>query len=53
LATNPPTVRALGNIPTRHGYFPTGIVYDRLGTAIVRQGTATTALLAIAAPLVP
>jgi hypothetical protein len=40
-------VTALANINIDDGYFPTGIVYDRLGTAVVRQGNNSTALDAV------
>ena len=46
-------VRALANFAIDDGYFPTGVVYDRLGTAVVHAGTNATALDAapVALPL--
>jgi len=43
----PAAVTALANIAIDDGFFPTGIVYDRLGTAIVRRGDGFTALDAV------
>lgn len=37
---------ALANFDISRGFFPTGVVYDRLGTAVVRQGNTTTSLKA-------
>jgi sugar lactone lactonase YvrE len=44
----PATVTALANpISIDDGYFPTGIVYDQLGTAAFRQGNNSTSLHAV------
>ncbi len=40
-------VTALANIDLDDGFFPTGVVYDRLGTAVLRQGDNSTALDAV------
>jgi sugar lactone lactonase YvrE len=47
------TVTPLANVDIDDAFFPTGIVYDRLGTAIVRLGDTSTSLLAVNAPLLP
>jgi sugar lactone lactonase YvrE len=38
------SITAITNLVLQPGFFPTGIVYDRIGTAIVRQGAGTTAV---------
>jgi hypothetical protein len=40
-------VTQIANIDIDEGFFPTGIVYDRLGTAIVRSGESFTSLDAV------
>jgi hypothetical protein len=44
-------VRALADFTIDNGFFPTGVVYDRLGTAVVRQGDNSTSLRAFSVPL--
>jgi sugar lactone lactonase YvrE len=41
------SITAIANLVLQPGFFPTGIVYDRIGTVIVRQGAGTTAVDAI------
>jgi hypothetical protein len=38
------TVTALANISIDDGFFPTGVIYDRLGTVVVRRGNITSSL---------
>jgi DNA-binding beta-propeller fold protein YncE len=38
------SVTALANIEIDVGFFPTGVVYDRLGTAVVRERDDATSL---------
>jgi len=45
--SNNPQVTQLASIDLDEGFFPTGIVYDRLGTAIVRSGETSTFLDAV------
>ena len=45
--SNNPQVTQLASIDLDAGFFPTGIVYDRLGTAIVRSGETSTFLDAV------
>jgi hypothetical protein len=40
-------VNQIANIDIDTGFNPTGIVYDRLGTAIVRSGDSSTSLDAV------
>ena len=47
LGAIPATVKTLANIQIDNGFFPTGVVYDRLGTAVFRQGDANTQLGAV------
>src|SRR5262249_30640398 len=44
-------VTALAPVEIEDGYFPTGIVYDQLGTAIVRKGDKFTGLQSVTVPL--
>ena len=44
LGAIPATVKALANIEIDDGFFPTGVVYDRLGSVVFRQSDATTEL---------
>jgi hypothetical protein len=44
-------VRALANFAIDNGFFPTGVVYDRLGTAVLREGNIVTSLRAVPVPL--
>jgi hypothetical protein len=43
----PAAVTPLANISIDDGFFPTGVVYDRLGTAVFRQGNNSTSLKAV------
>jgi sugar lactone lactonase YvrE len=43
-------VTALSNFSIDRGFFPTGVVYDRLGTAVVHQGELSTSLHAAPVP---
>jgi DNA-binding beta-propeller fold protein YncE len=47
LAGIPAAVTGLANIDINDGFFPTGVVYDRLGTAVVHAGEIATALVPI------
>ena len=42
LGAIPATVKTLANLEIDDGYFPTGVVYDRLGTVVYRMGNANT-----------
>lgn len=46
-------ITALANVDIDDGYFPTGIVYDRLGNAMVRQGDSSTSLHVVPIPVLP
>ena len=43
----PAAVTPLANISIDDSFFPTGVVYDRLGTAVFRQGNNSTSLRAV------
>jgi len=47
LGAIPANVKALANIQIDNGFFPTGVVYDRLGTAVFHKGDANTQLGAV------
>ena len=47
LGTIPAPVTGLANIDISDGFLPTGVIYDRLGSALVRVGEAFTALDAV------
>jgi len=53
IAVNPSTgaVTALGNVDFDGGFFPTGVVYDRLGAVVLRQGDNSSSLKVV--PLAP
>jgi hypothetical protein len=41
------TVTALADISIDDGFFPSGVVYDQLGTVVVRRGNVTSSLLPV------
>jgi sugar lactone lactonase YvrE len=41
------SVSQIADINVDEGFFPTGVVYDRLGTAIYREGDSTTSVVAV------
>jgi DNA-binding beta-propeller fold protein YncE len=47
LGAIPATVKSLANIQIDDGFRPTGVIYDRLGTAVFRQSNANTQLGAV------
>jgi hypothetical protein len=47
LGTIPAPVSGLANVDINDGFLPTGVVYDRLGTAVVRVGENSSAIDAI------
>ncbi len=46
LGSIPAAVTALANVSIDDGFSPTGVVYDRLGTAVLRQGNDSSSLRA-------